>query len=48
MTRDEKIQFIIKSIKEFEDVTLTEDFFKDTACDDLDKQVDFLEYLWEK
>ena len=48
MTRDEKIQFIIKSVKEFEGVELTPDYFKDTACDELDKQVDFLEYLWEK
>ena len=48
MTRDEKIQFIIKSVKEFEDVTLTPDYFKDMACDELDKKVDFMEYLWEK
>ena len=48
MTRDEKIQFIIKSVKEFEDVTLTPDYFKDMACDELDKRVDFMEYLWEK
>jgi len=48
MTRDEKIQFIIKSVKEFEDVTLTLDDFKNMPCDELDKKVDFMEYLWEK
>jgi hypothetical protein len=48
MTRDEKIQFIIKSVKEFEDVTLPKKHFEDMSCDELDKEVAFMEYLWEK
>jgi hypothetical protein len=48
MTRDEKIQFIINSIKEFEGVTYPKRHFEDMPCDELDKHVSFMEYLWEK
>ena len=48
MTRDEKIQFIIKSVYEFEGEKISPDFFKDMTCDELDKEVAYMEYLWEK
>jgi hypothetical protein len=48
LTRDEKIHFIIESIKAFEDVTLAASHFENHTEQEIDKQVDWYDYLWEK
>ena len=48
LKREEKIQFIVDSIKAFEDVTASKDIFKEMSDEELDKIVAFMDYLWEK
>ncbi|WP_407708497.1 hypothetical protein ACIU4M_00600 [Bacillus altitudinis] len=48
MTRAEKITFIIESIWEFEGVHVSDQYFAEHTNDQLDKEYEKWEYLWEK
>jgi hypothetical protein len=48
MTREEKIQFLIESIWHIEGASVASPYFESYTDLELDKEVKWYEYLWEK
>jgi hypothetical protein len=48
MTRDERIQFLIKAIDEIEDAIVSSGYFESYTDEQLEKEVKWYEYLYTK
>lgn len=48
MTRYEKVRFCQQSVWEFEGVETSYDYWNTLTDEELDSQVEFYDYLWDK
>jgi hypothetical protein len=48
MTRDEKINFLIKAIDAIEGIELTPEYFEEYSDAKLDDEVEWMDYLLDK
>lgn len=48
MTRAEKIQFCVDSVYELEGERVPHEYFEKLNDEELDKEVEWFDYLWEK